>query len=727
MLAHDGVSRAGGGERDKSKALGSAGRGDEVWALIMAKRPSTSELPRVAVDDVRRVGAWPLVIAAVTLVAYHNSFSGPLFFDDTASIVQNESIRSLWPLGPVLSPPAVAGTAGRPLLNLSFALNYAAGGLGVVGYHWVNLAIHVGAALVLFGLVRRTLRLPQLRDKFGAVATELGALSALLWAVHPLQTESVTYVSQRAESLVGFFYFLTWYAFVHGVEAGRESSATGLRWRALAIVAGFAGVLTKEIIITAPVVILLYDSVFVAGTFREAWARRRTFYLGLASAWVLLAVLMISSRLHERGVGFGGKIAWIDYVATSCEAVALYLKLSIWPHPLLLDYGMTPARGGAVLLASATVVVAFLAATAWAWRHWRALGFAGAAVVIMLSPTSSVVPVVFQPIAEHRMYLPLAVVVSFGVVGAFARWGRGAWWAALAVVAVFLGLTTQRNRDYRNDEVMWRDVIAKRPDNWRAYNALANVLFTQQRVADGLAQVETAVRLKPDEAKLLNNYANALALPMVGRLAEAVAVGRRAVALDPDYADARNSLAQTLLKTGRVVEAVEQYEAARRLQPASAAIRSNLCDALRQAGRLGDAVVEGQEALRLRPEFAEAESNLGLALADAGRSVEAIAHYQAALRLRPTYLEVRNNLGVALLNLGRLEEARTELTEALRLKPDYAEAHNSLGIVFAKLGRTTEAGGEFETALRLKPDYVNARENLRILRAMQDSPAAPRE
>lgn len=685
------------------------------------------------------VWGWAAGIAIATLAAYHNSFSVPLFFDDTASIVNNESIRALWPPQTWWAPPAVAGTAGRPLLNLTFALNYAVGGLQVWGYHAVNLAVHVAAAWVLFGLVRRTLRTPVMRKKFGAEATELAGVVALLWAVHPLQTESVTYVSQRAEALVGFFYFLTLYAFVRGAEGDLESGGgrvasghAGRGWRVLAVGAFFAGVLTKEIVITAPVVALLYDLVFLAGSWREAWARRWRIYAGWVVGWGLLGGLMIGSRLHERGVGFGGAMTWIDTLATSCEAVALYLKLSVWPSPLVIDYGATPMRGGWVLAASAGVVGVVVFGTVWAWRKAAAVGFAGAAVLIVLSPTSSVVPLAFQPIAEHRMYLPLAGIVAAAMVGGYAWIGRRAAWVGLVVGCGFVVMTMVRNDDYRTEEAIWRDTIAKRPNNWRAHNALGSELFRRHRINEGIAAVEAALRINPHEPKLLGNYANALALPMVGRWREAIAASERAVLLDPGDAEARDALGSVLLKVGRPAEAAEHFEALSRLRPEAAAVRSNWCDALRQTGRVAEAVLQGEAALRLRPNFPEAHCNLGLALVDNGRPAEAIVQYEAALRLRPGYVEVLNNLSVVLMNSGRLEEARLRVEEAVRLKPEYAEAHNSLGIIFAKLGRFAEAREAFETALRIKPDYTGARDNMGVLRAMVEQAEgakknAPRE
>lgn len=684
------------------------------------------------------VAWWAAGIVVATVASYHNSFSVPLFFDDKASIVKNASIRDLAALGDVLWPPPEAGTAGRPLLNLSFALNYAAGGLKVWGYHAVNLAVHVAAAWVLFGLVRRTLRTPVMREKFGGVATEQAGVVALLWAVHPLQTESVTYVSQRAEALVGFFYLLTLYAFVRGAEndagcAGAQvRGSAGRGWRWLAVGAFFAGVLTKEIVATAPVVALAYDAVFLAGSVRAAWQRRRGFYVALASGWLGLALLMAGSELGARGVGFGAKLSWWESVATEFEAVALYLKLSVWPHPLVIDYGVTPARGGVVGAVSAATVLAAVAGTVMALRRRPVWGFAGVCVLVILAPTSSVVPLEFQPIAEHRMYLALAGIIAAAVAGTYAWAGRRTIWAGVAIACGFVEMTIARNHDYRSEEAIWRDTIAKRPDNWRAHNALGQELFRQQRIEEGITAVEAALRINQTEAKLFSNYANALALPMVGRWPEAITAGERAVQLDPGDVDARDALANVLLRVGRAGEAAEQFEALSRLRPEAAAVRSNWCDALRQTGRLAEAILQGDAALRLRPDFPEAHGNLGLALADAGRPAEAMAHYEAALRLRPGYVEVLNNLSVVLMNSGRLEEARVRIDEAVRLKPDYAEAHNSRGIIFAKLGRLAEAREAFETALRIKPGYTGARDNMGVLRAMVEQAAvekknAPRE
>ena len=204
--------------------------------------------------------AGALVVLAA-LAAYHNSFSGPFIWDDLFSIVDNPTIRHF---GSALSPPNDIGVGGRPISNLPLALNFAIGGTDVWGYHAFNLLIHTLAGLTLFGLARRTLRRPVLQDRFGTLALPLALAVAVIWTAHPLQTESVTFITQRYESMMGLFYLLTLYCFVRSVE-----SPASARWQALSVVAGLLGVMTKEIIATAPVIVLLYDRTFVAGRFSK--------------------------------------------------------------------------------------------------------------------------------------------------------------------------------------------------------------------------------------------------------------------------------------------------------------------------------------------------------------------------------------------------------------------------------------------------------------------------
>ena len=359
-------------------------------------------------------------IVLAGLAAYHNSFSGPFIYDDAPAILDNPSIRHLWPIWQPLCPPHGEGLTieGRPILNFSFAINYAVSGTRVWSYHALNLIFHLLAGLALFGIVRRTLE----RGARGGSPALLGLGVALLWTVHPLQTEAVTYVVQRAESLMGLFYLLTLYGFV---RATAEPSRRPLLWFGLSWLACLFGMATKEVMITAPVMVFFFDRTFVAGSFAAAWRRRRSYYLALAATWLLPIALVASTGGNRSGsVGFGAGVSWGAYVLTQFQAIVTYLRLAFWPHPLVFEYGTFWVSFGR--MAPCGIVVGLLAAaTIWALVRRPALGFLGFWFFGILAPTS-LAPGTTQMIVEHRMYLPLAALAVLFVLAVHAAARRAA-------------------------------------------------------------------------------------------------------------------------------------------------------------------------------------------------------------------------------------------------------------------------------------------------------------
>jgi tetratricopeptide (TPR) repeat protein len=586
-------------------------------------------------------------------LAYHNSFHGPFIFDDVASIPENPQIRHLWPISKAMVTSPDLAVKGRPVECLTLALNYAWGGRNVWSYHAVNLMLHVASALVLFGLLRRTFEGKKLRHRLGTAAPWLAAAIALIWEVHPLQTESVTYLVQRSELLMGLFLLLTLYCTLRG----SQSSCPRL-WYAAAVVSCSLGMGSKEDMVGAPLIVLLYDRVFLASSFRELWRRRMSLYIGLATTWLLLAAL-VAGTIHPL-TGFGLEILtpW-NYLRTEAGVIVHYLRLCFWPCPLVIDYFDWPiARSAEDAVVPGLVVVGLLGVTVWALCHRPYTGFLAACFFLILGPTSSILPIVGEVAAERRMYLPLAAVVTLTVVAAFALGKRllserqGIVLGCVSggiVVTLFAFLTIQRNQDYRSVLAIWQDAVERRPGNDRAHNNL------------GLA------------------------------LAEA----------------------------GRVPEAIRQYRQALRLQPNCAEAHYNLGLALAQQGNLAEAIGQYEGALQFQPDFAEAHASLGIALMEQGRLPEAVDHYEQALRFRPDLACAHYDLGLALVQLGRLPAAMEQWEEELRLNPDYAPAHYNLGLALEKLGRAPEAAEQYEQALQVQPDFVQARNGLARARAAQ--------
>jgi len=696
-----------------------------------------------------------LAVVLATLAAYHNSFSGPFVFDDRASIVDNTTIRSLWPPGPLFSPPARAGLGGRPVFNITLALNYAAGGLNVGGYHALNLGIHLCAALALLGIVRRTaLR----RGAPNQGALFFGFATALIWSVHPLQTEAVTWISGRAESLMGMFYLFSLYAFIRfaGKVSG-EASLVGAKtdvvpigvgessavtssfvprcgtsgdsgagrgvWAWLAVAACALGMATKEVAATAPLVVFLYDRTYVSGSFREAWRRRRTFYIALAATWLLLGRVVANARAQGVGLDVGGN--WWAYALGESRAIVRYLRLSLWPHPLVFDYGSGIAAPSWGVLPFVAIVLILLAGSAWALfskraggnRGCRDVGFVGACFFLILAPTSSVVAVAGQPVAEHRMYLPLAGVVVgvlggiAALIGADARRTRGdaRKKAALAVVALAcIGATIVRNDAYRSALSLWEDTAVARPANERAQHALGQALADLGRTQEAIGRYQAALRLNPGYVEAHEDLG--AAYKAAGRPSDAVAEFAAAVGLRPADPETHYRLGVALQAAGRHAEAADQFGEAIGLGADTADAEYNRGAELAGAGRMEEAIPCYEASLRLQSNDPNVSFDLANALAAVGRVGEAMEYYRKVLELSPDDAAAHTNLGIALAGAGRLPEAATHLREALRVAPARPDYHYNLGVILLRLRDYPGARAAFGRALEIKPDYDAARE-----------------
>jgi tetratricopeptide (TPR) repeat protein len=468
---------------------------------------------------------------------------------------------------------------------------------------------------------------------------------AALWSLHPLQTAAVTYIIQRAESLCGLLYLLTLYCFVRSVDSPRPAS-----WRLAAFAACLAGMGTKEVMATAPLMVGLFDRVFVAGSWREAWRQRRGFHAVLMATWLLLGALVWSADNRGGSAGFATAVGAWPYLLTQCHAIVHYLRLALWPAPLVFDYG-TPlfATIGAVL-PQALLLLALLAGTAWALVKKPALGFPGAWFFLILAPSSSFIPVATQTIAEHRMYLPLAAVMILLVFGLRVLLGPDrAVIVCLGLALAGGGLTASRNRVYHSELALWSHTVAHRPQNARAHANLGVALVETGQLTEAVAQFEEALRLEPDNAAARLNLCDTLTT--LNRAAEALTHGEAAVRAEPRSAGAHHNLARVLARLGRTAEAVNHYEVARQLEPAAVDVAEGLAAAHYALGNQAAA----------RSDFAGA-----------------IGHYRRALAASPDHLAARANLGNALLVSGHLVDAIGEYREVLRRNPGDARVQENL-------------------------------------------------
>jgi protein O-mannosyl-transferase len=513
-----------------------------------------------------------LLLVALGVVVYANSLSVPFIWDDFGSITESPNVRSLWPLGTALSSPGGQTVDGRPVVSLSLALNYAAGGYAVRGYHVFNLAVHLLVALLFYGIVRRTLAGPRLRDRYGADAGGLALAAAALWTVHPLLTEAVVYVVQRTELLMALFYLLTLWCVIRGATSARP-----LPWYAGAVVACGLGMGSKEVMVSAPLVVLVYDRVFLATSFGEALGRRAGLYLGLAATWAVLLGLAIRDGRFTTHLTEVSDLSPVAYAITQLGVVVHYLRLSFWPRPLLLDYEWPIASGlGAVALPAAVIAV-LAAATLWALVRRPPLGFLGVVFFALLAPTSSFVPIPTEVAAERRMYLPLAAIAVLVVIAGWEllRHRRRVAAVLAAVLVVVLGRETLlRNHDYRSEAAIWATVVAERPASARANQNLAAALWKAGKYREAMPFFTVAVQGHPGQAEAHFNLGNELYRQQ--KFEEAAMHYTIAVLALPGFARGHTNLGAALLGLGRLSEAEEQFGEAVRLDPTDSNARGNL-------------------------------------------------------------------------------------------------------------------------------------------------------
>ena len=651
---------------------------------------------------------WALVLVAVGV--YLNSLGGAFLFDDDHAILRNLRIRRIWPFIHFFE-------AARPLVDLTFAINYAIDGLEPRGYHLVNMLIHVGAGLTLYGLIRRTMRLRGFEAWSPAGISCFAGAVALLFLVHPLQTQAVTYIVQRAESMASLFYLVMLYCFARSVAKGASCL-----WGVATVAACVLGMLSKPTVVTAPATVLIYDYVFVAASPFEVLRRRWGVYLGLLSTWSLLWVVSIDKMLTMKGASAGfhtGIFTWWQYAMTQPEVILHYLRLSFWPHPLCLDYvWLPPTETWRVVGPGITVGLLFLSSAWLAWRRsW--VGFAGMAFFAILSPTSSVVPVADMAV-EHRMYLPLAsvIVLTAGAVVAvvgrlpgLSRAGpraRGALDLAVVVLtAVPLGAATvYRNWQYNSDIRIWQSVVAVRPTNARGHHNLGSSYSKHRMVDEAMASYETAIALVPSYADAYNNLGKVY-LDM-GQMDRALAHFEHAKRINPNDATFHYNVGRALIAKGALDRAERHLRDALDINPDLAVAYSNLGILELRRDRPDEAMRYFRLALSKDPDLVYALFNIGKIHLDAGRTAEAIDYlHRAATSVEddPTVLKrVYNTYGAALAQAKRYDEAVRWIARSLDTDPEFADAHANLGAVFLEGGRPDMAARAYNEAMRLRPD-----------------------
>jgi len=648
-----------------------------------------------------------LVLAVVTFAAYQPTWHAGFIWDDDDHLTANPAMTA--PHGLKLIWSSLAVSRYYPLTLTAFWAQRRLWGLNPLPYHLVNVALHAVNGILVF-LVLRRLRVPA------------AWLAAMLWVLHPVNVESVAWITELKNTQSGFFFFLSMLCFLRS-DADQKPG-----WYALAIACGLAAMLSKPSTVVLPLVLLL-----CAWWERGRWHRtdlvRIAPFFGLAVG--MSALTIIEQRGHVLRAGTTDwRLGPAERLVVAGKAIGFYAAKVLWPARLTFVYPRWAVDASSLWSWAPTIALVAVAVTLWRCRSraWcRAAVFGGGFFIVALLPVLGFFDVFYfrySFVADHFQYLACIGLISLAAstgtaIGERAgQRGRDLGTVAAAIVLLILGVSTWRQgRIYQNMETLWRDTLTKNPRCWMAHNNLGLALVSLGRMQEAKEHYEQALRGKPDYAEAHNNLGTFLL--QEGKVNDALGQFEQALRSAPDSAEVHNNLGTALYQTGKREEAKAQYQQALRSTPDYAEAHNNLGNVFLREGKVNDAVGQYEQALRSAPDYAEAHNNLGTLFLQEGRVNDALGQYEQALRSTPNYAEARYNLGLALVRMGRVPEAMKHWEQALRIKPDYAEAHCALGMALEQAGRIPEAIEHLKQALRIKPDLTQAQNALARLQAGQ--------
>jgi tetratricopeptide (TPR) repeat protein len=640
-----------------------------------------------------RLGLGIAALLLATLGAYCPAWRGGMIWDDESHVTK-VALRSVEGLGRIWFE--LGATAQYyPLVHSAFWVQHRLWGDATLGYHLVNILLHVLSACLLLVILRRL-------DVPGA------PLAALVFALHPVHVESVAWITELKNTLSGVFFLASALAYL---RFDRERA-----WRTYGASAALfcLALLSKSVTATLPGALLV---VFWWKRGRLDWRRDVVPLVpfvvvgaaaGLFTAWVE------RTYIEARGPEFDLTIVERGLVAG--RVIWFYLSKLFWPADLVFVYPRWEVSQAVAWQYAYPLGVAALLAALWFLRtRTRAplaafLAFAG--ILFPVLGFLNVYPFRFSFVADHFQYLasiPVIALVSAGAATVASRRApRAGGWALVGTLAlaVTLGtLTWRQSRQYADALTLYRATIERNPSSWMAHGNLG-ALLRRTDPEQALVHLTAAVRLKPDLVEAQYNLATAL--QELGRLDEAVVQYGKTIELAPDHARAYCNLGNTLRQLGRLQEAERSFMEAIRLAPSLALAHSGLGRLLQMEGRLEEALRSCETAARLQPDFAAAHRDLAGVLQEQGRLEEAVGEYSVALRLQPGDAEVHNDVATALQQLGRFDQAIHHFREAARLAPQFSLPQSGLGATLRMVGRLDEARLACEAAVRLQPDVALA-------------------
>jgi len=616
---------------------------------------------------------------------------------------------------------------GAPLSVLSHMLDCELFGLDSGRHHLTNLILHIANVVLLYLIFNLMTGTPW-----------NSAFVAALFALHPLNVESVAWVAERNNLLSTLFGFLTIAAYVWYIRR-----PDFLRYMTVFLFF-VLGLFSKPMLVTLPFVLLLLDywpldrvrlgsNNQIAPVNGKESVITKThpsispFYRLILEKIPLIAVSIFSSfwiiTISKNSIAEGiGGLASLERlpikfrIANALISYVSYIGKLIYPKNLAVYYPYPKSFPAWKIVLACLLLgcITFLAIRTLRQHPWFSVGWLW--YLGTLVPVIQLVQMGAYRMADRYAYVPfigLFIIVAWGVPYLLERWRYGKILlatTAIIILSTLMTLTWNQKKYWKNSITLFEHTIEVTSDNWLAHNNLGVAFSRQNRINEAVSHLKESLRIKPHYEDAHSNLGSVLA--QQGQMNKAIDHFLMALRTKPDHFRAHYNLGVTLKKIGQTDKAIAHYLEALRINPDFAATHNNLGVALADTGRIDEAIGHYLEALRIKPDNMESHINLGNALVRRGQPNEAIDHYLEALRIKPDHVEAHSNLGVALANQGRTDEAIAQFLESLRIKPDHVKVHFNLGNALEKQGRIDEAVDHYKEALRIKPDFVEAYINL---------------
>lgn len=731
-------------------------------------RTSCSSSPHLSAKSVSEVISLPsfvtttvifLIILVIGLAAYSNSFKVPFVFDDGNNIVLNKKIHIYELTFQELKKVFLRSyEVDRTVAMLSFAANYYFNRLEVFGYHLVNFLIHIAMGMSIYFFSIMTLTLPSTQKRYGKYARQIAVVSALLFVVHPVQTQAVTYIVQRMTSMAALFYMLSILAYIN---ARKEDTARPMLFIALSVLCGLLSFGSKQNAVVLPATILLYEIYFFQNGSLE-FIKRRAKIIGLLFT-IPVITAMVYTRLNFIGYVLGEyakrDFTLIQRVLTELRVLVYYIALMLFPHPsqLNLDYDFPLSNS---FFSPPTT---FLALVILFWIFYLAVRLYRRDPLISfgifwfygnLFLESSVLAL--DIINEHRLYLPSVtffMIVAYSSIMALEKGCRSPGRRTIVklvifpmVIMILSSWTYQRNDVWKSVISILEDVTKKSPNKARQFINLGVAYSDAREFEKAIVAFQDSIKLDPKYPETHNNLGNVY--NKMGRFDKAIAEYTKAITMRPNYNEAYNNMGSTYTKMKNFKKAIEFHKAALKINHRSEKTYNNLGVAYSGAEDYDNAIKSYQSAMDINPHFLGSYINMGMVYRNIWKfdltikilqkaiaifpgdpglyfnlgdtysvmklSEKAIANYKIALKLKPGYSEALNNLGLVFMNENRYDEAINYYLRGLAVQ-NRPEFHYNLALAYRQKGMMELSEKEFQIMITARPTFSEAYLNLGLL------------